>query len=75
MATDHGGQQTMPISDTGSSIGGQSLETREEAMTGAWTVYPLQGAPQEVSGAKKDRERGARFYNKTTTQVVLRKVL
>ena len=35
MATDHGGQRTMPTGDVGFPFGGRALEMREEAMTGA----------------------------------------
>ena len=68
MATDHGGRRTMPTGDAGSPIGGQSSETREEAVTGAWTVRPLHRAPGDFGGADKERERGARFYSQTVAQ-------
>ena len=68
MATDHGGRRTMPTGDVGSPIGGRSSETREEAVTGAWTVRPLHRAPRDVGGADKRRERGARFYSQTVAQ-------
>ena len=59
MATDHGGRRTMPTGDAGSPIGGWSSETREEAVTGPWTVRPLHRAPRDVDGADKGREWGA----------------
>ena len=68
MATDHGGLRTMPTGDVGSPIDGRSSETREEAVTGGWTVRPLHGGPREVGGADEERERGARFCSQTATQ-------
>ena len=68
MATHHGGRPTMPTGDIGSPIGRRSSETREEAMTGAWTVRPLHRAPRDVGGADKEREWGARFYRQTAAQ-------
>ena len=74
MATDHGGRPTMPACDAGSPIGGRSSKTREEAVTGPWTIRPLHRAPRDVGGANKKREWGVRFYSQTAAQV-LRKVL
>ena len=68
MATDHDGQPTMPTGDTRSPIDGQSSQTREEAVTGAWTVHPLHRAPWDVGRANKERKRGARFYSQTAAQ-------
>ena len=58
----------MPTGDAGSPICGLSSETREEAMTGAWTVRPSHRAPWDVGGADKERERGARFSSQTAAQ-------
>ena len=68
VATDHGSRRTMPTGDVGSPINGRSLETWEEAVTGGWTVHPLHGGLWEVSGADKERERGAQFCSQTTAQ-------
>ena len=68
MVTYHGGRRTMPTGDAGSPIGGRSLVTQEEAVTGPWTVRPLHGPPRDAGGADKERERGARFYSQTTAQ-------
>ena len=68
MATDHGGRRSMPTSDAGSPIDRQSLETWEEAVTGAWTACPLHGVQQEVSRVNKEREQGARLCNHTVAQ-------
>ena len=68
MATDHGGRRTMPTDDAGSLTGGRSSETREEVLTGAWTVRLLHGALREVDGTDEEREWGARFCSQTTGQ-------
>ena len=68
MATDLGGWRTIPTGDARSPISGRSSETQEEAVTGARTVHPLHRAPQDVGGANKGRERGARFYSQTAAQ-------
>ena len=68
MATDHGGRPTMPTGDAGSPIRGRSSETREEAVTGAWTVRPLHRAPRDVGGADKESELGPRSYSQTAAQ-------
>ena len=68
MTTDHGGWPTMPTSDAGSPIRRRSSETREEAVTGAWTVRPLHRAQGDARRADKERELGARFYSQTAAQ-------
>ena len=68
MATDHGSRPTMPTGDAGSPICRRSSETREEAVTGAWTVRPLHRAPQNVGRDDKESELGPRFYSQTAAQ-------
>ena len=68
MATDHGSRPTMPTGDAGSPIGGRSSKTREESVTGAWTVRLLHRARWDVGEANKERERGERFYSQTAAQ-------
>ena len=75
MATDHGGRRTMPTGDAGSPISGQSSETREEAMTGAWTVQPVaRGAVGGQTEATK-RENGVCDFTGRLQLKVIRKVL
>ena len=51
-----GGWWTMLTGDMGSLIGRRPLGTREEIVTGAWTVHPLQGHHRGLAGWTK-RER------------------
>lgn len=50
MATDNGGRSTMLTGGIGSLIGRLPSGTREDVVTGVWTVCTLHGALREVGG-------------------------
>ena len=68
MATEHGGQQTMPTGGMGTLNGTRLLRSQEEVAMEPWTVCPLQGVRQRVSKADVGKEKGARLFCRTTTQ-------
>lgn len=68
MATEHGGQQTMPTGGMGTLNGRRPLGSQEEVAMGAWTVCSLQGLRQRVSKADVGKEKGARLFCQTAAQ-------